>query len=70
MLHYFASTVKLFWNQRSPSTLRTNIPFGLIEATDEVVLILNETMDEARSVFLKTVPVEAEVVIANSWSEK
>ena len=41
-----------------------------IEATDEVAPILKDTMEEAGSVFLKIVPVEAEVVIANSWAEK
>jgi hypothetical protein len=35
-----------------------------------VALILKETMVEAGRVFLKTVPVEADVVIANTWTEK
>jgi hypothetical protein len=35
-----------------------------------VALILKETMEEAGSVFLRIVPVEAEVVIADSWAEK
>jgi len=41
-----------------------------IEATDEVVLILKDTMEEAGGALLKIVPVEAEVVIADSWAEK
>jgi len=41
-----------------------------IEATDEVALILKDTMEEAGSVFPKIIPVEAEVVIGNSWVEK
>ena len=41
-----------------------------IEPKDEVALILKDTMEAAGSVFLKTVPVEAEVVIADSWAEK
>jgi DNA polymerase I-like protein with 3'-5' exonuclease and polymerase domains len=40
------------------------------EATDEVALILKNTMEEAGKAFLKTVPVEAGVVIVDSWSEK
>ena len=38
--------------------------------TDEIALILKETMEEAGRAFLKIVPVEAEVVIADSWAEK
>lgn len=41
-----------------------------IEATDEVALILKETMEEAGKALLKIVPVEAEVVVAGSWAEK
>lgn len=41
-----------------------------IEATDEVALILKETMEEAGRSFLKTVPVEADVVVVSSWAEK
>jgi DNA polymerase I-like protein with 3'-5' exonuclease and polymerase domains len=41
-----------------------------IEATDEVALILKETMEKAGRTLLKTVPVEAEVVIASSWADK
>lgn len=37
-----------------------------IEATDEVALILKETMEEAGRSVLKIVPVEAEVVVASS----
>ena len=37
-----------------------------IEATDEVALILKKAMEEAGPSFLKTVPVEAEVVIVGS----
>jgi len=42
----------------------------LIEATDGVVLILKETMEGAGKTFLKTVPVEADVVAVGSWAEK
>ena len=41
-----------------------------IEATDEVVLILKETMEEAGRTFLKTVPVEADAMVVGSWAEK
>jgi DNA polymerase I-like protein with 3'-5' exonuclease and polymerase domains len=41
-----------------------------IEATDEIVLILKETMEEAGRALLKTVPVQAEVVVVDSWVEK
>jgi DNA polymerase I-like protein with 3'-5' exonuclease and polymerase domains len=41
-----------------------------IEATDEVALILKETMEQAGRASLKTVPVEAQVVIVDSWTEK
>ena len=41
-----------------------------MEATDEVALTLKETMEETGSVFLKTVPVEAQVVIVGSCAEK
>jgi DNA polymerase-1 len=41
-----------------------------VEAADEVALTLKRTMEEAGSVFLKIVPVEAEVVIANCWAER
>ena len=41
-----------------------------IEAADEVALILKETMEEAGRSFLKVIPVEAEVVVADSWAEK
>ena len=41
-----------------------------VEAGDEVALILNETMRDAGNHFLKTVLVEAEAVIVNSWPEK
>ena len=41
-----------------------------IEATDEVALILKETMEETGRSFLKTVPIEAEVVIVGSSAEK
>jgi DNA polymerase I-like protein with 3'-5' exonuclease and polymerase domains len=43
---------------------------ALIEPTDEVALILKDTMEEAGRALLKVVPVEAEVVIAYSWAEK
>jgi DNA polymerase I-like protein with 3'-5' exonuclease and polymerase domains len=41
-----------------------------IEVTDKVALILKEPMEEAGRTLLQTVPVEAEVVIADSWTEK
>jgi DNA polymerase I-like protein with 3'-5' exonuclease and polymerase domains len=41
-----------------------------IEATDEVALILKETVEEAGRIFPKTVPVEAQVVLVDSWAEK
>jgi hypothetical protein len=41
-----------------------------IEATDEVAHILKETMEEAGRTLLKTVPVEAQVVVVGSWAEK
>ena len=40
------------------------------ETTDEVALTLMQTMEEAGSIFLKTVAVEAEVVVVGSWAEK
>ena len=41
-----------------------------IEATDEVALILKETMEEAGRTLLKIVLVEAEVVVVGSWVKK
>ena len=41
-----------------------------IEVVSEVALILKETMEEAGGTLLKIAPVEAEVVVANSWAEK
>jgi len=35
-----------------------------------VTLILKNTMQDAGTSFLKTVPVEAEVAIAGNWAEK
>jgi hypothetical protein len=35
-----------------------------------VALILKETMEEAGRALLKVVPVEAKVVIVDSWAEK
>jgi DNA polymerase I-like protein with 3'-5' exonuclease and polymerase domains len=35
-----------------------------------VALILKETMEETVRSFLKVVPVEADVVIVDSWAEK
>jgi hypothetical protein len=35
-----------------------------------VALILKDTMEEAGRVLLKIIPVEAEVVITDSWAEK
>ena len=42
----------------------------LIEATDEVVPILKERMEQAGRTLLKTVPVESDVVVVGSWTEK
>lgn len=41
-----------------------------IEATDEVAHILKITMEKAGRALLKIVPVEAEMVIVDSWAEK
>jgi DNA polymerase I-like protein with 3'-5' exonuclease and polymerase domains len=41
-----------------------------IPVANEVALILKERMEEAGRSFLKVVPVEAEVAIADSWAEK
>jgi DNA polymerase I-like protein with 3'-5' exonuclease and polymerase domains len=41
-----------------------------VEMANEVALILKETMEEAGRSFLRSVPVEAEVVIVDSWAEK
>jgi DNA polymerase I-like protein with 3'-5' exonuclease and polymerase domains len=41
-----------------------------IEATNEVALILKETMVGTGKTLLKTVPVEAQVVIVDSWSQR
>jgi DNA polymerase I-like protein with 3'-5' exonuclease and polymerase domains len=41
-----------------------------IDTEDEVALILKETMEEAGRSLLKTVPVEAEVVVVGGWAEK
>jgi hypothetical protein len=38
--------------------------------SDKVALILKDTMEEAGGALLKVVPVEAEVVVADSWAEK
>jgi DNA polymerase I-like protein with 3'-5' exonuclease and polymerase domains len=46
------------------------LPEAPIEPTDEVALALEKTMEEAGRTLLKIVPVEAEVVIADSWAEK
>jgi DNA polymerase I-like protein with 3'-5' exonuclease and polymerase domains len=35
-----------------------------------VALILKDPMEEAGRSFLKVVPVEVEVVVADSWAEK
>jgi DNA polymerase I-like protein with 3'-5' exonuclease and polymerase domains len=37
---------------------------------ETVVLILKDTMEEAGGALLKIAPVEAEVVVADSWAEK
>lgn len=51
--------------------LHDEIPLEVpIEVTDEAAHILKETMEEAGRVLLKVAPVEAEVVIADSWAEK
>jgi DNA polymerase-1 len=41
-----------------------------IEIADEIALILKQIMEEAAGIFLKLVPVEADVMITNSWAEK
>ena len=41
-----------------------------IEATDEVALILKEIMEEAGKNFFKIVPIEADVVIVDTWTGK
>jgi len=41
-----------------------------IEATNEIALILKETMQEARRTLLTVVPVEAEAVVMGNWAEK
>jgi len=41
-----------------------------IKATDEVALVLNDTMEQAGRALLKTVPVEAQVVVTRSRAEK
>ena len=38
--------------------------------SDKVALILKDTMEEAGGALLKVVPVEAEVVVADSLAEK
>lgn len=35
-----------------------------------MALILKDTMEEAGTALLKTVPVEAEIVVVSSWAEK
>jgi hypothetical protein len=50
--------------------IREILPEAPIELTDEVVLILNDTTEEAGRALLEVVPVEAEVVIVGSWAEK
>jgi DNA polymerase I-like protein with 3'-5' exonuclease and polymerase domains len=37
---------------------------------ETVALILKDTMEEAGGALLKIAPVEAEVVLADSWAEK
>ena len=54
-------------NLFSHNEIHLETPIG---AGDEVPLILNETMQDAGNNFLKTVLVEAEAVIVNSWAEK
>ena len=41
-----------------------------VEAMDEVALILKETMEETGRALLEIVPVEADVVVVDSWAEK
>jgi len=41
-----------------------------IEATDEVAFILKETMEESGRTLLKIVPVEADIVVVDTWAEK
>ena len=40
------------------------------EIAEEVALILEKIMEEAERVLLKAVPVEAQVVVVDSWAEK
>jgi len=42
----------------------------LLEATDEVALILQERMDGTGKALLMTVSLEVEVVVVGSWAEK
>jgi DNA polymerase I-like protein with 3'-5' exonuclease and polymerase domains len=46
------------------------LPVAAIKATDEVVPILEEIMEEAGRTLLKTVPIIAEVITAKSWASK
>jgi DNA polymerase I-like protein with 3'-5' exonuclease and polymerase domains len=41
-----------------------------IETTDEIVHILKKTMEEAGKALLKIVPVEAGVVVVESWGRE
>ena len=41
-----------------------------IEATDEVAIILKETMEEVGRTLLKIVPIKADVGVVASWAER
>ncbi len=41
-----------------------------VKIADAIAMILKQTMEEAAEIFLKLVPVEANVMVANSWAEK
>jgi DNA polymerase I-like protein with 3'-5' exonuclease and polymerase domains len=43
---------------------------ALIEVTDEAALTLKETMEKNGRALLKIIPIEAEMVVANSSAEK
>jgi hypothetical protein len=46
------------------------MPYGAFRMKDEVAHILRNTLEEVRRTLFKTVPVEANVIVAGSWAEK
>ncbi|HMK77570.1 MAG TPA: hypothetical protein VK568_15515 [Thermodesulfobacteriota bacterium] len=56
--------------ERSLSIHDETLPEAPIEAADDVALILKETMEDAGRVLLKTVPVEAQMVVGGTWADK